>query len=61
MDKTRSTPRADQAPRPKPDRRRPYRAPVLTEYGPVAKLTQMNFNGSLGDGGGGFFRRMTCL
>jgi hypothetical protein len=31
--------------------KKPYEAPVLTEYGSVAKLTQAIITGSLGDGG----------
>jgi hypothetical protein len=41
--------------------RRPWRAPRLTEYGPVAKLTQTGA-GSLADGGHGKGTDMrTCL
>jgi hypothetical protein len=41
-----------------PDRRRPYRKPELTEYGPVANLTQFMVTGSKLDGSG---MMMTCL
>jgi hypothetical protein len=41
-----------------PDRRRPYHKPLLTEYGPVANLTQNMTTGSVTDGSG---MRMMCL
>jgi hypothetical protein len=42
-------------------KRRPYKAPVLIEYGPVAKLTQMG-TGSVTDGMGGLQNVMEmCL
>lgn len=42
-------------------RRRPWRAPKLTEYGPVAKLTQTGL-GSISDGGmGSMMSQRTCL
>jgi hypothetical protein len=41
--------------------RKPWRAPRLTEYGPVAKLTQSGL-GSIGDGGmGAMMTQMVCL
>ena len=41
--------------------RKPWRAPRLTEYGPVAKLTQSGL-GSIGDGGmGAMMSQMVCL
>jgi hypothetical protein len=39
--------------------KKPYTAPVFTEYGSVAKLTRAS-SGSLGDGGGGGMMRV-CL
>lgn len=46
-------------PRERDLRRRPYRPPRLTEYGPVVKLTQMG-TGSLADGMGAFMMN-ACL
>jgi hypothetical protein len=41
--------------------RKPWRTPRLTEYGPVAKLTQSGL-GSIGDGGmGAMMSQMVCL
>ena len=45
-------------PTPLPRHRRPYQKPVLTEYGPVANLTQNMATGSVADGGG---MMMNCL
>jgi hypothetical protein len=41
-------------------RRRAYHAPKLTDYGPVAKLTQNNPTGSFADGMGRKMA-MSCL
>jgi hypothetical protein len=41
------------------ERKRPYSAPRLTEYGSVAKLTQGS-GSSASDPGGGF-RKTSCL
>jgi len=61
MDDTRSTrPLPEDDSRTVPDRRRPYKAPTLTEYGSVAKLTQFMAAGSRADGGGNFMYG-TCL
>ena len=60
MDETRSRPGSDDQVRTAPDRRRPYKTPILTEYGSVAKLTQNMAVGSRADGGGQFMYG-TCL
>ena len=60
MDDTRSTPEPEDHARTAPDHRRPYKAPTLTEYGSVAKLTQNMAVGSRADGGGQFMYG-TCL
>jgi hypothetical protein len=57
MEKQRSSP--DPEGRRERPPRRPYRAPSLTEYGPIAKLTQMMV-GTGADGGPSGNRRM-CL
>jgi hypothetical protein len=60
MDDARSTPAPDDRLPTRPDRRRPYRKPALTEYGTVAKLTQIMASGSRSDGFGGLMYG-TCL
>jgi hypothetical protein len=55
--KKRSAPEDGQA---TPGGKKPYRAPQLTEYGSVAKLTQSNA-GSGADGGMKASQMMTCL
>jgi hypothetical protein len=50
--------RSEPAPR-EGNRKRPYAAPKLIEYGSVAKLTQAN--GSLQADGGGTFKMSACL
>lgn len=46
----------DSIPTERPDPRRPYRAPVLTEYGSIAKLTESG--GATRNEGGSGRRRM---
>ena len=42
-------------------KRRPYKAPALTEYGPVAKITEAMLIGSKSDGGPGLLMMRQCL
>ena len=58
MENERSSERRDDRREPR-QQRRPYKAPKLTEYGPIAKLTQMMV-GTGADGGPSGNRRM-CL
>lgn len=57
MKNERSSERVDDRRPPAP--RRPYEAPSLTEYGPIAKLTQMMVG--TGADGGPSGNRMNCL
>jgi hypothetical protein len=54
------TPNRSPKPRDTPAPKRPYRPPVLTEYGSVAKLTQSN-GSTVFEASSGSTMQMMCL